>query len=81
MSVNIVVQCPHCSDFIFIDQLNCQIFRHGVFISNREQINPHASKEVCDSLIQRKLIHGCGKPFKLVKTNDGIFLAEKCNYI
>lgn len=81
MSVNIVVQCPHCSDFIFIDQLNCQIFRHGVFISNREQINPHASKEECDSLIQCKLIYGCGKPFTLVKMNDGTFVAEKCNYI
>jgi hypothetical protein len=81
MSVNIVVQCPYCGDFIFIDQLNCQIFRHGVFISNGEQINPHASKEVCDSFIQRKLIHGCSKPFKLVKMNDGTFVAEKCNYI
>jgi hypothetical protein len=81
MSVNIVVQCPHCGDFIFIDQLNCQIFRHGVYISNGEQINPHASKEECDSLIERNMIYGCSKPFKLVKTNNGTFVSEKCNYI
>jgi len=81
MSVNIVVLCPQCGDFIFIDQLNCQIFRHAVLISNGQQINPHASKEECDSFMQRKMIHGCGKPFKLVKTNDGIFVAEKCGYI
>ena len=81
MSVNIVVQCPHCGDFIFIDQLNCQIFRHAVLISNREQINPHASKEECDSFVERGLVYGCAKPFRLVKTNDGAFVVEKCNYI
>jgi hypothetical protein len=81
MSVNIVVQCPHCSDFIFIDQLNCQIFRHAVLISTGQQINPHSSKQDCDNLVKQQLIYGCSKPFKLVKTNDGIFLAEKCNYI
>ena len=81
MSVNIVVQCPHCSDFIFIDQLNCQIFRHAVLISNGQQINPHASKEECDSFVERGLVYGCAKPFRLVKTNDGAFVVEKCNYI
>ena len=79
--MSIIVQCPHCGDFISILELNCQIFRHAVFISNGEQINPHASKEECDSLIEQRLVYGCAKPFRLVKTNDGAFLAEKCNYI
>ena len=79
--MSIIVQCPHCGDFISIIELNCQIFRHAVFISNGEQINPHASKEECDSLIKQRLVYGCAKPFKLVKTNEGTFLAEKCNYI
>jgi hypothetical protein len=81
MTVNIIVTCPHCGDFISIFELNCQIFRHAVLISNGEQINPHASKEVCDSLVASRLIYGCGKPFRLVKTNDGTFIAEKCEYI
>ena len=79
--MSIIVQCPHCNDFISILELNCQIFRHAVLISNGEQINPHASKEECDSLIQRGLVYGCAKPFRIVKTKDGIFVAEKCNYI
>ena len=81
MSVNIIVTCPQCGDFISIFELNCQIFRHGVLISNGEQINPHASKEECDSLIQRGLVYGCAKPFRIVKTKDGVFVAEPCNYI
>ena len=79
--MSLIVQCPHCGDFISILELNCQIFRHAVLISNGEQINPHASKEECDSLIEQRLVYGCAKPFRLVKTNDGAFLAEKCNYI
>ena len=79
--MSIIVQCPHCGDFISILELNCQIFRHAVFISNGEQINPHASKEECDLVIEQRLVYGCAKPFRLVKTNDGAFLAEKCNYI
>ena len=79
--MSIIVQCPHCGDFISILELNCQIFRQAVFISNGEQINPHASKEECDLVIEQRLVYGCAKPFRLVKTNDGAFLAEKCNYI
>lgn len=81
MSLNIIVQCPHCGDFISILELNCLIFRHAVFISNGQQINPHASKEECDLVMERKLVYGCAKPFRLVKTKDGDIVAEKCEYI
>ena len=47
---------------------------------NNEQINPHASKDICDALIEKKLIYGCGKPFQLIKNNNKLE-AVICNYI
>lgn len=78
--VNVVVICPHCGELILIEQLNCRIFRHGVLKSNNTQINPHASKAECDSLFQQELILGCGKPFRVVETQD-TFVAEVCDYV
>jgi CDP-diacylglycerol--glycerol-3-phosphate 3-phosphatidyltransferase len=45
---HIIIQCPHCEDFILIEELNCCIFRHGVLIKTGLQIDPHAPKELCD---------------------------------
>jgi len=49
--INIIIDCPHCNCPMEIIQLNCRIFRHGIFKSNNTQINPHASKEECDYYI------------------------------
>ena len=49
---DIVIECPHCNQPILIEKLNCRIFRHGTLISNGEQMNPHESKENCDSLVE-----------------------------
>jgi len=72
--------CPHCNEQIIVlfHEVNCKIFRHGIMKSNYEQINPHASKEICDKLIERNEIYGCGKPFRI--TND-FEKVEKCDYI
>lgn len=77
---NIIVLCPHCDIYIFIEKLNCCIFRHAVLISTKNQINPHTSKEDCDNLISQNLILGCGKPFKIIKYGEKI-TAEICEYI
>ena len=50
------------------------------------QIDPHASKEICDNLVKNNEIYGCGKPFKLFynrnPTNNVVsFYAEICDYI
>ncbi len=37
-SINIVL-CPHCMEYIEILELNCKIFRHGVFKDSGKQIN------------------------------------------
>ena len=78
----IIVQCPQCKEYIQIFQkdYNCRIFRHGILKSNMKQINPHSSKEICDILIKKNLIYGCGKPFKLVNVN-GSEIATICGYI
>ena len=61
--------------------INCAIFRHGVLKETGNQIDPHASKEICDSLAKEGKIYGCGKPFKLVRQDSVMYIAQKCEYI
>ena len=77
----IIIQCPHCDLYIYIEKLNCHIFRHGTFISNGEQIPPHSSENDCNIFKNNKLIWGCSKPFKITKLENNTYLAEKCDYI
>ena len=67
--------CPHCGVTIEIISLNCGIFRCGIFKSNGQQMNPHASKEYCEKIVKEQLIFGCGKPFCII--NGKI---SKCEY-
>lgn len=77
-----IILCPHCKDIIQImkNQLNCKIFRHGIYKKSLEQINPHMSKKECDYLYHNNLIYGCGKPFK-VEINNGSLKVDVCDYI
>jgi len=75
-----ILTCPHCKEFIIVEQINCGIFRHATLKSNNTQINPHASKEECDNFINNHLIYGCGKPFRILQENDK-FIIEICDYI
>lgn len=71
-----IISCPYCNGDIIILELNCKIFRHGQFKDTGKQLNPHASKELCDKVIEEDLVYGCAKPFKIVNGK-----AEKCDYI
>ena len=77
-----VFECPHCECSVQVSryQVNCHIFRHGIVKSTMLQIDPHLSKEECDRLKEEDLIHGCGKPFQLVREEGGIH-AVTCGYI
>ena len=75
-----IIQCPHCDQWIEIIELRCRIFRCGIYIKNQKQIDPHSSKKKCDDLVEKKLIYGCGKPF-LIKKQQNDFNVEKCDYI
>ncbi len=84
----IYISCPHCENLVEINisQINCTIFRHGIYKKNMTQIHPHASKDFCDNLVKYNEIYGCGKPFKLFynrnPTNNVVrFYAEICDYV
>jgi len=84
----VIFECPHCGQLgvVLEKEINCSIFRHAAYIENSQPIDPHASKEVCEQLLADGLIHGCGKPFKLVKADEtedspGGWMAEVCDYI
>ena len=84
----ICISCPHCDNLVEINvsEINCAIFRHGIYKKNMIQIDPHASKEICDNLVKNNEIYGCGKPFKLFynrnpTSNTVSFYAEICDYI
>ena len=81
-SVDLCVMCPHCNNhiLIYVKDINCAIFRHGILKCNRQQIEPHAIKRICDDLAKNDKIYGCGKPFKITKENDK-YIAEICEYI
>lgn len=78
----IIVKCPHCNEYIEISEkeINCSIFRHGIYKHNMKQIDPHSKKELCDMFFNKKIIYGCGKPFKLI-LKDGIYNCIICDYI
>jgi hypothetical protein len=76
-----VIECPHCKYYVEIIEINCAIFRHGTFKNTGQQINPHSSKSDCDRFVETNIIYGCGKPFRVVKNNEGILEAHICDYI
>jgi len=76
----IVRDCPSCGEYVIIfkNELNCKIFRHGIFKDSHKQIPPHSNKLLCDSLFDKTLIYGCGKPF-IYDNNDTKL--KLCGYI
>ncbi len=80
-----IVQCPHCHEFIWIEQLNCRIFRHASFkdkddkVKDKvgEQIPPHASQIECEAWVKEGLVYGCAKPFQILESGEVVV----CDYI
>lgn len=64
-SESYLFECPHCCGLAQVNKkdINCTVFRHGVFKSNMQPIPPHSTKAECKRLLESGLIHGCGKPF------------------
>eukprot|EP00602_Paraphysomonas_sp_CaronLab_P013572 CAMPEP_0185038352 /NCGR_PEP_ID=MMETSP1103-20130426/33898_1 /TAXON_ID=36769 /ORGANISM="Paraphysomonas bandaiensis, Strain Caron Lab Isolate" /LENGTH=237 /DNA_ID=CAMNT_0027576737 /DNA_START=650 /DNA_END=1363 /DNA_ORIENTATION=- len=86
--------CPYeeCQGSITIpaSQVNCGVFRHGVFKHNGRQIPPHSSKWKCDRLAEMNAVYGCAKPFRCRKcisyiegstVGKTVYTIEKCDYI
>ena len=68
------MECPYCKIGIEIVEVNCAIFRCGIYKDTFQQIPPHLPKKECDAIVDK--IYGCGRPFKLV---DGKLVP--CDYI
>ena len=80
-SLEKIIQCPHCQEYIIIQELNCKIFRHGTMKTTGEQIPPHSPKEDCDRFFESGEIYGCGKPFRIIILEKNQWIIEKCEYI
>jgi len=72
-----IIECPHCKITIFVEALNCRIFRCGIKKSNGTQIDPHLKQTSCEYLYNNGLIYGCGKPFHIDMSGNPI----PCDYI
>ena len=71
-----LVTCPWCKDIIWIEELNCRIFRHGIIKNTFTQMNPHSTEDECIKLVSNNLIFGCGGPFMV--SPDGY--CTKCTF-
>jgi hypothetical protein len=81
--------CPHCNLVVAVEknEVNCHIFRHGNYITQRDQsgrpigygesINPHTPKHICDDLVSRNQIIGCGKPLQMYVSSES-YLSSEC---
>lgn len=72
--------CPHCDGPVIVNrnEVNCTIFRHGTYKSTNQQVNPHLDKNSCDNLVEKDLVYGCCKPFRI---NVDKNVVEFCDYI
>lgn len=78
---NFVIICPQCEEPVWIEKINCQIFRHAAYKVNGEQIPPHTPQAECERLVAGEAIYGCGKPFRIVKNEQNENIAVICEYI
>ena len=53
MNNHIVLACPHCEEYIliFLKELNCRIFRHGVYKDTLQQIETQLLMRQYDGLM------------------------------
>jgi hypothetical protein len=75
--------CPHelCGLMISVHHrdINCAIFRHAVLKETMKQIDPHATREVCESLVLGNKVYGCAKPYEMYRVGES-WLVRTCEY-
>ena len=60
-----LIQCPHCQQFVLIEDIGCGIFFHAV-MKDMKQLNSLTSKEQGDYLKYNDLIFGCAGQFRII---------------
>ena len=68
------MECPHCGIGIEVVEVNCAIFRCGIYKDTFQQLPPHLPEAECNAVRDR--IYGCSRPFRWVNGK-----LEKCDYI
>ena len=68
--------CPRCFCSLELVEINCGVFRCGIFKRSFESISPHATKGEILEWLSKDMIYGCGTPLELV---DGKLVV--CDYI
>ena len=78
-AISYLFKCPHCHipTVVQRNEVNCAIFRCGVFKATNIQIPQHAPKHECDRFARENLIHGCGKPYIISLSS---FTVLPCDY-
>ncbi len=81
-----LIKCPHCQCLVQIESVNCNVFRHGSYKEDGNQIPAHLPKDECDRLSREDLIYGCGKPFRIkfesISSDQNTdYDCEICDYI
>jgi len=73
-----IFECPQCAELLTVERkdVNCRVFRHGVYKSTLQAIDPHTPKDECERLMSEGRIYGCGKPFFF----DGV-VAKKSDWV
>jgi len=64
------LRCPHCKSLILLHECKTggmNILRHGVLKENNQLILPQLSNELVLQLVQKNLIYGCGKLYKITR--------------
>lgn len=74
-----IINCPHCNILIYVEKLNCGVFRCGIIKKSMQQIPPHADEKTCLKFKSNNQIYGCGNPFR-IKNTGSEFIIEKCDY-
>lgn len=65
-----IFTCPHCNGMVVVPKGQ---FRHAIYkvtinniIVENKQVDPHATKEHCDYLIENDCVYGCCKPVQII---------------
>ena len=79
----VILNCPHCDMGIQIcnNEINCKIYRCGIYKKSYAQIPQHMPQYFCDKLKERDEIFGCSKPFKYNINEENKPELIKCDYI
>jgi thioester reductase-like protein len=66
-----------------VSELNCTIFRCGIYVADGKQISQHMTRDAAMALVKSGLVIGCGNQYQIVYHNNPNkdlvhYVAEKC---